>query len=224
METLIDDGHYLLTTIEPRFENEKDRKKGKSRGEYADEYLHLKFMTSSLHFIETMFGKESIFYKRFDSRFDGIAEKPIRLKIALLESMKVELEEIWYWTAQGIANAEVFNCMLEESEHLLENGFKVPAAVLAGCVLETHIRKLCEKNGIDVIETKPNGDVVTKKAARLAQELTQKDVFNKNDSKEITNYLGIRNSAAHGHVDQFKDEQVKIMQLGISGIVARNPI
>ncbi|ENJ1727440.1 hypothetical protein [Vibrio parahaemolyticus] len=224
VESLIKDGYTLLETIEPRFDNEKDKKKGRSRGEYVDELLHLKFVTSSLHFIETIFGKDSIFYIRFDSRFDGIAEEPVKLKIALLEAMKVELEEVWYWTAQGLANAEVFNCMLEESEHLLEKGFKIPAAVLAGCVLESHIRKLCEKNDIDLYATKSNGDISNKKASRLAQELTQNDIFNKNDSKEVTNYLGIRNSAAHGHSEQFDDEQVKIMQLGIAGIISRNPI
>lgn len=224
LDTLIRDGYHLLSTIEPRFQDDKARKKNQSRGEFADEFLHLKFTTSSLYFMDMVIGKESIFYNRFNNRTDGIAEEPIKKQISLLEALKTELTDIWYWTAQGLANAEVFTNMLEESEHLLERNFKIPAAVLAGCVLETHLKKLCEKNDVDLYITKSNGDKQPKKAAALNQELAQIGVFNKNDSKEVTNYLGIRNSAAHGNVTEFTDEQVVLMQQGISGIVSRNPI
>lgn len=224
LDALIRDGYHLLTTIEPRFEDENARKKNKPNGEYADEFLHLKFTTSSLYFMGMVIGKESIFYSRFNNKTDGIAKDPIKKQISLLEALKTELTDIWYWTAQGLANAEVFTNMLEESEHLLERNFKIPAAVLAGCVLETHLKKLSEKNGIALSTTKSNGDILPKKAAVLNQELAQKSVFNKNDSKEVTNYLGIRNSAAHGNIAEFTDQQVVLMQQGISGIVSRNPI
>lgn len=69
--------------------------------------------------------------------------------------------------------------MLEESEHLLERNFKIPAAVLAGCVLETHLRKLCDKNSISLVKVKPNSDTANKKASRLNQDLTSAGVFNK---------------------------------------------
>jgi hypothetical protein len=224
LESLIADGRYLLNTIEPRFENEKNKRIGKPSGDYADEYLHLKFTTSSLHFIEMVVGNESIFYQNFNSIINGIAEHPIKKQIVILEALHTELKDIWYWTAQGLANAEVFTSMLEESEHLLERGFKIPAAVLAGCVLETHLKKLCEKSSIPLAVVKPSGGAINKKAEQLNQDLTSQGVFNKNDSKEITNYLGIRNSAAHGHNDEFTEEQVSIMQLGVSGIISRNPI
>ena len=50
----------------------------------------------------------------------------------------------------GLISADLFADFLEMAEHLLGEGYKDPAAVLAGGVLEEHIRKLSEKHGLPV--------------------------------------------------------------------------
>jgi len=225
LEKLIEDGKHLLTTIEPRCLFPERNKKGKAAGEeYADPFLHLKFITSSLYFVSTTIGEDNAFYKAIFSSQYGLVEESIKRQVALLEALHSELSDMWYWSAQGLASAEMFSNMLEEAQHLLDKGFTLPATVLGGCVIETHIKNLCKKNSIKTDIKKENGDTTPKKTSALNQELYSIGVYNLNNSKEVTNYLGLRNSAAHGKSNEIDKEQVALMLQGISAFVNRNPI
>ena len=48
-----------------------------------------------------------------------------------------------------LIHADIFTGFLEMGYYLLEEGYKDPAAVLAGGTLEEHLRKLCQKNNIE---------------------------------------------------------------------------
>jgi hypothetical protein len=52
---------------------------------------------------------------------------------------------------QELIHASVFADFLEMAEHLLGEEYKDSAAVLIGGVLEGHLRKLCDKNGIPTV-------------------------------------------------------------------------
>jgi hypothetical protein len=51
-------------------------------------------------------------------------------------------------TFQELVHADLFSDFLEMAEYFLQEGYKDPAAVMAGGVLEEHLRKLCGKHGI----------------------------------------------------------------------------
>ncbi len=55
-----------------------------------------------------------------------------------------------------LVHADLFDDFLDRAAHLLESGYKDPAAVLAGSVLEEHLRKLADKFGVPTI--KQSGD------------------------------------------------------------------
>ena len=115
-----------------------------------------------------------------------------------------------------LIRAEVFDDFLEMSEHLLEQGYKDPAAVVAGSVLEQHLRKLCNRVGIPTLL---HGNL--KKTDLLNSELSAKGIYNKLDQKSVTSWLGLRNDAAHGHYDRYNVEQVRILILGIRDFANR---
>jgi len=98
---------------------------------------------------------------------------------------------------QELIRAEVFDDFLEMGEHLLDQGYKDPAAVVSGSVLEQHLRKLCDRAKIPTqLNSKP------KKADLLNSELAAKKVYEKLDQKSVTAWLDLRNDAAHGHYDK----------------------
>ena len=104
------------------------------------------------------------------------------------------------------------------SEYLLSEGYKDPAAVIAGSVLEEHLRKLCIRNGIAVETTgKP------KKADTLNSELAAKTVYSKLDQKSVTAWLDLRNKAAHGKYSEYNKEQVDLMIKSVRDFLSRNP-
>ena len=64
--------------------------------------------------------------------------------------------------------------------HLIENGYKDAAAVMAGTTLEVHMRKLCDKHGLATTSGhKP------KKAEALNAELVREGVYTKLDQKNV---------------------------------------
>jgi len=102
------------------------------------------------------------------------------------------------------------------ADYLLEENYKDPAAVIAGGVLEEHIRKLCQNNNIKILEgNRP------KKTDRLNVELAGANIYTKIDQKSITAWLDLRNKAAHGKYAEYTKGQVVLMVQGIRDFVSR---
>jgi hypothetical protein len=116
-------------------------------------------------------------------------------------------------------HADIFADFLEMADYLLQQGYKDPAAVVIGSVLEAHLRKLCGKHGIPV--SKPDGS--PKKADTLNSELAAGAVYSKLDQKSVTAWLDLRNQAAHGNYKDYTKEQVVLMLQGVRDFSARHP-
>ena len=50
---------------------------------------------------------------------------------------------------EELVHGDMFGDCLEMSDHLLDAGYKDAAAVLAGSILEVHMKKLCGKYGVE---------------------------------------------------------------------------
>jgi len=117
---------------------------------------------------------------------------------------------------EELIQSDLFANFLEMAEHLLSQGYKDPAAVLAGGVLEEHLRKLCIRSGIPTTHGgKP------KKADTMNAELTAAGIYNKLDQKSVTAWLDLRNKAAHGHYTEYGAEQVRVLLQGVRDFAAR---
>ncbi len=120
-------------------------------------------------------------------------------------------------TVTELIHATVFADFIEMAEHLLSEGYKDPAAVIAGSTLEEHLRGLCVKNGIPVDHAGK-----AKKADMLNAELSAA-AYSKLDQKSVTAWLDLRNKAAHGKYGEYTSEQVVLMIQGVRDFMARNP-
>ncbi|WP_437631082.1 hypothetical protein [Sorangium sp. So ce854] len=118
-----------------------------------------------------------------------------------------------------LIHADVFGDMLDMAQHLLDENYKDPAAVIAGSVLEEHLRKLCIKHAIPTVDAKG----VHKKAAVMNSELRACGAYDKNDEKSVTAWLGTRNDAAHGNYAKYLAQQVNLLIASIRDFIARAP-
>ena len=114
-----------------------------------------------------------------------------------------DFEGGYLFDARRLIEAEVFADFLDQAEELIRAGYKGPAAVVAGCVLEDALRRLCTAHGIPVPE-RPGLD-------RLNGELAKAGVYSKLVLKRITAIADIRNNAAHGRWDEFDEDDVTDM-------------
>lgn len=112
-------------------------------------------------------------------------------------------------STKNLIQAEIFDSELEQAKELLSSGYKGPAAVVAGVVLETTLKDLCDRESI------PHGKMDTMNSA-----LTKAGVYNKLQQKRITALADIRNSAAHGDWTSFTDQDVSEMIRDVSRFLA----
>jgi hypothetical protein len=118
---------------------------------------------------------------------------------------------------EQLVQADLFADFLEMAEHVLGQGYKDPAAVLVGGVLEEQLRKLCILHGVS---TTSGGR--PKKADGMNADLAGAGVYNKLDQKSVTAWLDLRNKAAHGLFGEYTTDQVGVFLQGVRDFATRH--
>lgn len=147
----------------------------------------------------------------------------IKSVIGVTEALLDDVRAGYVLSVVELAHADVFGDFLEMAQHLCDTKYKDASAVIAGSALEAHLRNLCQKTGIPVQTTKPNGDVVPKKADGMNSDLAASTVYSKLDQKNETAWLDLRNKAAHGLYNEYTQEQVAILVTSIRDFITRYP-
>lgn len=139
--------------------------------------------------------------------------------VGMLQALRTEYEAGYLQSVVELVHADIFADFLEMAHHLLEQGYKDPAAVVTGSVLESHLHKLCDKNSIPAV----NPDGSPKKADKLNAELTAGGAYNLLDQKSVTAWLDLRNKAAHGKYAEYTKDQVALMLENVRNFISRIP-
>lgn len=188
--------------------------------DYVDSGIMAGLRASTLSFIAMTYGDKHSYYSEYDSATKSCFESSAKRSHAILHSIQNEIDGGWIFTVKKLISAEIFCDFLEMAEHLLEQGYKDPAAVMIGSVLEENLRQLCAANKID-IELEKDGVFFPKKADRLNSDLAKSEAYTKLDQKSVTAWLDLRNSAAHGKYNEYTKEQVNFMLHGVTEFLAR---
>ena len=93
----------------------------------------------------------------------------------------------------------------------------VPAAVLAGAVLENGLRRLCQRQSPPIEAVKATGQ--PKRLNSLIDELQGK-AFTPAKADQLRSWAKIRNSVGHGDIDEFSRADVEDMIAGIKRFLA----
>lgn len=105
---------------------------------------------------------------------------------------------------------EILDSVLEEAKHILNAGYKDPAAVLGRVVLEDALKRLARQEQLDD----------TQKATRLNDELKKAGKYNQPQWRQIQAWVDIGNSAAHGKFNEYSEEQVREQIEGVERFLA----
>jgi hypothetical protein len=106
----------------------------------------------------------------------------------------------------------------QKHRYLLEEGYKDAAAVIAGGVLEEHLRKLCARHGIAIsVSGRP------KKTEAMNSDLATAAAISKLDQKNVTAWLDLRNKSAHARYSEYSQPQVELLVQGIQDFITRVP-
>ncbi len=120
-----------------------------------------------------------------------------------------------------LIRGELFSDYLDMARHLLDEGYKDAAAVIAGSSMEVNLRSLCVRHDIPTSDQK-NGKEIPRKAESLNTELRKHGCYDKTEQKLVTALLGIRNDAAHGDYLNYSLDMVEAMLIGLRGFISRH--
>jgi len=176
-----------------------------------------KFITQSLATISAIAEPNSAYVKQsIDCKHIG----SIPRLVGILQALKSDIEDDYLWKMGELIHADIFTDFLEMARYLIEEGYKDPAAVLVGGVLEEHLRKLCLKNGIQ-IEIQKSGKTEFKQASLMNDELKGTNVYANLEHKNVIVWLDLRNKAAHGKYLEYNKTQVENMLSGVRDFITR---
>jgi len=180
---------------------------GRGFGERASNSDYLRFRAQAMNLIRRVCGASSDHYKELKRLADNpnSATNPYYLThcLGIAEAAHRDFEAGLLFDVRSLVAAEMLGDFMDQAETLLAAGYHVPAASLAGAVLEDAMRKLCEKNNISL----PSNLGIN----ALNTELARNDIYDKLILKRITAIADIRNNADHGNFDKFTKDDVADM-------------
>lgn len=160
-------------------------------------------------------GKESLYSKDIIAHSqdieNGSSINIFNRLIPIFKAAKNDFEKGYLTSIRTLVTAEVFDSELEQAQELLDNKYHSAAAVIAGVVLETGLRELCDKYSIE------HG-----KLDRMNAELKKANAYNQLQAKKIIALADIRNSAAHGKTEEFTHDDVQNMIRDIESFLTNN--
>ena len=170
-----------------------------------DEYL--RFRTRAINLVRRVCGESSEHFRelrRLAEHEDSANNSYFFVHcLGAPEAAEQDFEDGLLFDIRSMIAAELLGDFLDQAETLLEAGYYVPAASLAGAVLEDTLRKLCELRGVKL--------PASTKIDRLNADLARAGVYNKLVQKRITALADIRNNADHGRFQEFGRDDVKDM-------------
>jgi hypothetical protein len=160
--------------------------------------------------LESILGPGHTYIREFIENCDFNAGP--RPAIEILSAVLADLEEGYLRKTANIISAEVFADFLEMTQHLLEQGYKDPAASLCGAVLEDGLRRIARNRDLKVND---KDDLNS-----LRDKCAQSGVINSITRQQITAWTTLRNAADHGKFQDYAAEEVRLMIAGVRSFLA----
>jgi hypothetical protein len=168
---------------------------------------YLKFRTSALNLTRRACGENSDHYRQLQQIAADKQNKDnpayMHQCVGVVHAALEDFSRCLLFDLKALVAAELLGDFLDQAEHLVAEGYHVPAASLAGAVLEDGLRQLCLKHSIPVaaktsIET-------------MNMALAKATVYDRLVQKQITAFADLRNNADHGHFAKVLPQDVEDM-------------
>lgn len=183
-------------------------------GGHIEYTIFHEWKNSSENLLIQVTGNESNYTKNFIEKTKNAWISAVDSGIGILQALKSDIEAGFVKDIKELIVAEVFTDFLDMAEHLLNNGYKDPAAFLVGATLEDGLRKIATIHGIAVRISDDIGG--------LNMKLADKEVYNRLMQKQVQAWKAIRDHADHGKFDQYKKEDVEDMLKGVQRFLGEN--
>ena len=169
------------------------------------------WQTQCLSFLVNLLGEHDVYVESFREKVTDRYSSHVYAGKGILTAVREDVAGGHLRRLKTLVAAEVFSDFVEMGEHLLDAGYKDPAASLAGAVLENGLGRIAAEKGIKV---RTREDL-----SSLNAKLAQANVYNQLTHKKVQVWTDVRNYADHGAFDQYSQADVRDMLKGITDLL-----
>jgi hypothetical protein len=177
-----------------------------------DDASFSEWQTQSLAFLMNLLGEHHVYVESFREKVAGGYLGSVEAGKGILMAVREDVALGYLARVKALVAAELFSDFVEMGEHLLDAGYKDPAASLAGAVLENGLQQIATEQGIKL---KAREDL-----SSLNSKCAQAGVYNRLTQKKIQVWTGVRNHADHGEFDEYSASDVGEMLAGVTDFLS----
>lgn len=153
-------------------------------------------------------------FQRLRDEIDHLDPRSCSRLVAYIKALDESYRAGMFDAVVRAIEAEVTTDYMTQAENLLTGAgagqfAHVPAAVLAGAILEDRLRRLCLRQNPPVSMRRGNNQ--QKALNDFIDDLKRAGVYNEVKAKQLRAWADIRNAAAHGDFDKFTRTDVEQM-------------
>jgi len=191
--------------------------KGFQQQTFVNEQLFHDFRISGLSLLSRIFGDNSEYYQSFKSEVTSPGSSRTKRGLGILSAAATDLQGNWIETTGGAISSEILTDFLRMAKNHLDGDNLQGAAILAGAVLEEHLRRLCLANDISIINDR-SASAAAKKPLQLTGEAYKKKLCDRQQHKSLISWLELCGSA-----DEFTGKQIEDMLAEIGRFLENTP-
>lgn len=170
------------------------------------------WQTQVQNFLINLLEQNHVYVHNFREKVKDGYQSHVKIGQGILRAVKEDVLGGYLFNIKTLISAEVFTDFLEMSEHLLECGYKDPAASLCGAVLEDGLRRIALNARIKL---KNKEDLTS-----LNHKCADVEVYNRLVQRKIQVWIDIRNNADHGKFNEYSEIDVQEMLKGVKNFLA----
>jgi hypothetical protein len=178
----------------------------------VDSGAFAEWRSQSLTFLTRILGKEHVYVQRFEGDVDSGHPSVVKAGQGILRALREDLAGGYLVNVQTLVAGEVFSDFIEMAEHLLESGYKDPAASLAGAVLEDGLRTIATNNGVKL--------KAREGLTSLSSKCADATIYSRLVQKKLAVWIDVRNHADHGEFSTYTEQDVREMIDGVTDFLS----
>jgi hypothetical protein len=166
------------------------------------------WQTQSLAFLVNLLGDNHVYVASFREKVTEGHTTMVSAGKGILSAVREDVAGGYLTRLKALVAAEVFSEFMEMGEHLLNAGYKDPAASVTGAVLENGLREIATEHRVKLSAKED--------LSSLNSKLAQAGIYNRLTQKKVQVWIGIRNHADHGEFDEYSESDVGEMLAGVT--------
>lgn len=180
-----------------------------------DSLASAEWRTQTMAFLTRTLGENDDYSREFREKTERYNYKnTVETGIGILRALQDDIEQGYLQTYRQQLSAEFVGDLIEQAEHLHENGFHQAAASIAGAALESGLREIAGSNGITI---KGREDLNS-----LSDKLVGGKVFNNLERDQLKGPIRVRNAADHAEFDWVTATDVGNMIRDVRDLLAKH--